>query len=100
VCLEEVQDIFVQQAAVRSEGISGLEAKLLRQSFHIPHSLLELDKSQERLTAVKADEAPRGEIGMEKIYGLDEGRKFQAFFVLLLITIRAIKIARVGQYDG
>lgn len=57
-------------------------------------------KSKKRLTAVETDEALRGQNGMKKVYGLDQGRKIQALFPPRLITIGALKIASVRQYDG
>jgi hypothetical protein len=75
--------------------ISALEVTY-RQSVDILHGLLELGKCEKRFAAIKIDKASRSKKGMEKIYGLDQGRKTQAFFSSWLITVGAVKIAVVG----
>jgi hypothetical protein len=97
--LQETQNVIVQKAAVRSERIVSLVSPPFHEPFHLLDGLPDLGEGQKRLSAVKVDEALLGKERLKKADSPVQNSRIQSLPPLLLITIDAIKIALISQYD-
>lgn len=99
VFIKKPQDGVTQEAPVCREGIPDFPDVLLIHSFRIFDGPFELIKREKRLTAIKINDAFRGEKRIEEIDCLCEGRESQELLPLRLVTIGAMIVTSVCQYD-